>query len=123
VSHVVQIQSLVKDTAAMRAACQRLGLPQPMHGKTRLFSEEVEGLAVQLPDWTFPIVCDTASGTVRYDNFNGRWGDKRCLERFLQIYSVEKAALEARRQGHQCLESQLPDGSIKLTIQVQGGVL
>ena len=35
--------------------------------------------------------------------------------------AVEKAKLEARRKGHSLTEQQLPDGSIKVTIQVKGG--
>ena len=50
-SHIVTIKTEVRDATAVRAACQRLGLPVPVQGKTRLFSGEVEGLAVQLPDW------------------------------------------------------------------------
>lgn len=120
-SHIVQIQSQVKDAVAVRAACQRLGLPAPVQGTTKLFSGEATGLAVQLPDWVYPVVCDTANGHVRYDNFNGRWGDQVHLDRFLQAYAVCKAAAEARRRGHLCTEQRLADGSIKLTIQVQGG--
>ena len=59
------------------AACQRLGLPEPVQGKTRLFSGEVTGLAVQLTDWQYPVVADLATGQLRYDNFGGRWGDPR----------------------------------------------
>ena len=39
------------------------------------------------------------------------------------VYSaaVEKAKIEARKRGHSVYEQALPDGSIKLTIQVGGG--
>jgi len=37
------------------------------------------------------------------------------------MYAVEKAKIEARRRGHACTEQRLPDGSIKLTVQVEGG--
>ncbi len=120
-SHIVRIHTQVRDVVAVRAACQRLGLPAPVQGKTKLFSGEAEGLAVQLPDWMYPVVCDTATGQVKFDNFNGRWGDQRHLDRFLQAYACEKAKAEARRRGHVCTEQSLADGSIKLTIQVQGG--
>ena len=120
-SHVVTIKTEVRDAAAVRAACQRLGLPQPVQGTTKLFSGQVSGLAVQLPEWEYPVVCDTASGQLKYDNFNGRWGDERQLDKFLQAYTVERARAEARRRGHAVTEAQLPDGAIKLTIQVAGG--
>jgi hypothetical protein len=121
VSHIVTIKTEVRDAAAVRAACQRLGLPAPVQGTTKLFSGQVTGLAVQLPDWTYPVVCDTTSGALKYDDFGGRWGDVAHLDRFLQAYAVERARAEARRRGHAVTEAQLPDGSIKLTIQVQGG--
>ena len=119
-SHIVQVQTQLKDAAAVRAACQRLGLSAPVQGTVSLFSGQVTGLAVQLPEWVYPIICDTATGQVKYDNFNGRWGDQQHLDRFLQAYAVCKAVSEARRRGHLCTEQKLDDGSIKLTIQVQG---
>lgn len=120
-SHIVQIQTEVRDAAAVRAACQRLGLAEPVQGKTRLFGSEVTGLAVKLSDWRYPAVCDTASGQILFDNFNGLWGDRQHLDRFLQAYACEKAKIEARKKGHAVTEQQLADGSIKLTIQVGTG--
>jgi hypothetical protein len=49
------------------------------------------------------------------------WGEQKHLDAFLQAYAVEKARAEARRRGHQVTEAKLSDGSIKLTIQVNGG--
>ena len=120
-SHVVTIETEVRDVVAVRAACRRLSLAEPVEGKTKLFSGEATGLAVQLPDWTYPVICDVASGQLLFDNFDGRWGDQKHLGRFLQAYAVEKAKLEARRRGHSVAEHALNDGSIKLTIQVTGG--
>ena len=122
-SHIVTIKTEVRDAAAVRAASRRLGLAEPVHGTIRLFGGEVSGLAVQLPDWEYPIVCDTASGEVRYDDFGGRWGDQDQLDGFLQAYAVERAKIESRRKGHSVTEQTLPDGSIKLTIHVNGGAV
>jgi hypothetical protein len=120
-SHIVIITTEVRDAAAVRAACQRLNLPEPVQGEVKLFSGAVSGLAVQLPDWQYPVCCDLRSGQVRFDNFSGRWGDQEHLDAFLQAYAVEKARIESRRQGHSVTEQTLADGSIKLTIQVSGG--
>ena len=120
-SHIVQIQTEVRDALAVHAACRRLALPQAVQGTTRLFSGEVTGLAVQLPGWQYAVVCNTATGQIQFDNFGGRWGDQKELDRFLQAYAVEKCRIEGRRKGHLVTEQQLPDGSIKLTIQVAGG--
>ena len=121
-SHVVQIQTQVRDAEAVRAACRRLGLAEPVQGTTRLFSSEVTGLAVQLPGWRYPAVCQLDVGQIQFDNFQEHWGKQQELDRFLQRYTVEKAKLEARRKGHTVSELQLQDGSVKLTIQVAGGV-
>jgi hypothetical protein len=120
-SHIVAIRTEVRDVAAVRAACKRLGLAEPVEGKTRLFSGEVTGLAIQFPGWQYPAVADLATGQVKFDNFGGRWGDPKHLDRFLQAYAVERCRLEARKKGHVVTEQQQADGSIKLTIQVAGG--
>ncbi len=122
-SHIVQIQCEIRDPAAVAAACQRLNLPAPVQGTTDLFSGTATGVAVQLPGWRYPAVCDTATGQVKYDNFEGRWGDRKELDQFLQAYAVEKARIEARKQGHSVTEQRLSDGSIKVTIQVAGGAV
>lgn len=119
-SHVVMIQTEVRDATAVQAACSRLSLPAPGGGTFRLFAGEATGLGVELPEWRYPVVCDLASGTLHYDNYNGRWGDPFQLGRFLQGYAVEKAKLEARRRGHSVAEHLLPNGSIRLTVQAGG---
>ena len=120
-SHIVTIRTEVRDAAAVRAACERLKLPQPVPGTYRLFSGEATGLGVQLPNWRYPVVCQLETGQLRYDNYNGHWGDQQHLGHFLQMYAVERAKLESRRQGNSVSEQQLPDGSIKLTIRLHGG--
>lgn len=121
-SHIVTIQTLVRDATAVAAACSRLELPPPAERTVQLFGETAQGLAVVLPDWRYPVVCDLASGALRYDNYQGFWGDQAQLDRFLQAYAAEKAKLEARRNGHTVTEQLLPDGSLKLTIQLAGGL-
>ena len=119
-SHIVEIKGQVKDVAAVQAACRRLKLPEPQERTVTLFSTEVTGLAVQLPEWQYPVVCNTATGELKYDNYNGRWGQQSHLDQFLQAYAVEKAKLEARRQGHSASEQLLADGSIRVQIAVAG---
>lgn len=115
-SHIVCIQTKLHDPAAITAACQRLSLPAPTQGTAQLFSGEATGLLVQFPGWQYPAVIDTLSGTVKFDNYGGAWGDQVHLDKFLQMYAVEKAKMEARRRGHSVSEQVLQDGSIKLQI-------
>ncbi len=115
-SHIVTIHTEVRDVAAINAACSRLQLDQPVLGEHRLYSSTIRGWGVQLPEWRYPIVCQTETGRIEYDHFEGRWGDPQRLDEFLQRYAAEKAKLEARKRGHTTIEQPLADGSIQLTI-------
>jgi hypothetical protein len=120
-SHVVEIKTEVRDPDALRAACRRLALAEPVQGTAKLYSGQATGWAVRLPDWKYPVVFDTAKGEARFDNFHGCWGEQQHLDRFMQAYAVEKAKLEARKQGLTVSEQELADGSIKVRVQVAGG--
>ena len=119
-SHIVSIETEIRDREALTAACRRLGLPRPVAGTARLFSGKAAGLIVKLPGWRYPVAVDTQAGKIHYDNYQGRWGDRQQLDKLRQAYAVEKTCLEARKAGHSVVEQELSDGSIKLVIQVGG---
>jgi len=121
-SHIVSIKTKITDAAALSAACRRLGLEEPIQGTATLFAgQKATGLIVKLPGWHYPAVVDTAIGEVKFDTYNGAWGNAKELDKLLQAYAVERAKAEARRVGHSVTEQQLPNGSIKLTVAVTGG--
>ncbi len=115
-SHIVTIRTQAKDPQAIAAACTRLGLPAPEQGTVKLFEAEASGTLVKLPGWLYPLVIDTTTGEIRFDNYGGNWGDPKQLDRFRQAYAVEKTRIEAARKGHRLAEQPQPDGSVKLTI-------
>jgi hypothetical protein len=115
-SHIVTVQTQVRCPVAVAAACQRLQLPAPVEGTAKLYSGEATGLLVQLPGWKYPLVIDTAQGTVQLDNFQGQWGAEEKLQQFLQMYAVEKVRREARAKGLTVSEQALHDGSIRLQL-------
>jgi hypothetical protein len=119
-SHIVEIKTEVRDEAAVKAACVRLQIPTPEHKTVRLFNATATGLCIQLPNWSYPVVADLATGQLSYDNYNGHWGEQKHLNSFRQAYAVEKARIEARKKGHAVSETNLHDGSIKVTIRVGG---
>ena len=119
-SHIVKIQTQVRDAAGVEAACRRLGLPPPVERSVQLFQTTAHGLAVELPGWLYPVVCNLAAGSLQFDNYGGHWGAQEELNRILQAYAVEKSRLEARRRGHAVSEQVMSDGSIRLTIQLGG---
>lgn len=115
-SHIVSIETRVHDPVTVAAACQRMNLAAPVQGTAHLFSGEATGLMIQFPGWQYPMVVDTLTGFIKYDNFGGRWGNQSQLDRFLQLYAVERTKQEARKKGLQISEQTLQDGSIKLQI-------
>ena len=117
-SHIVTIQTQVRDPQSISDACRRLHLPAPEFATVPLFSTTATGWAVQLPQWTYPVVCDVERGQLQYDNYGGRWGGQQHLDQFVHAYAVEKAKLEARKRGYSAIEQPLADGSIKVTIQL-----
>lgn len=119
-SHIVTIETEIRDVSAIQAACDRLRLPEPVFGNTKLFTDTKAGWAVRLREWRYPVVCDVATGRIDFDNFGGRWGEQVELDRFVQGYAVEKTKIEARKKGHNVSEQQLDDGSIKVVVQIGG---
>ncbi|HUU59254.1 MAG TPA: DUF1257 domain-containing protein [Phycisphaerae bacterium] len=133
-SHLVTIQTRMRDPAALAAACRRLGLAEPVHGTmTAADGATAEGLLVCLPGWRVPVAV-RADGTVATERWNfGRrlstdawehddwpglaYSDEAQPGRLLQAYAVEAARIEARRRGRSITERALPDGSIRLVIQ------
>ena len=115
-SHIVSIKTKIRDVVAIAAACHRLGLAAPEQGTAKLYTGTATGVLLRLPGWQYPAVVNVDSGEVRFDNFEGRWGDRKELDRFLQLYAVEKTKLEARKKGHAVTETQLQDGSIRIQI-------
>ena len=119
-SHIVSIAVEVRDPVALAAACNRLELPAPVERTVRFYDgSEVSGQAVELTGWRYPVVFDLAGG-MKYDDFEGRWGERRHLDSLLQSYAVEKAKIEARRHGYAAHERPLADGSVRVTVTVGG---
>ena len=124
-SHIVEIKTEVRDEAAVQSACSRLHLPLATRGSFQLYSSAETGLGIELPNWKYPVVATSnedghLSGQLRFDNYEGRWGSQELLDQFLQMYSIEKAKIEARKKSFSVTEQRLDNGSVKLTVNVGG---
>jgi hypothetical protein len=115
-SHIVTVNTQLRDQTAIAAACRRLNLTEPIQGKAQMYAGEIEGLLVQLPGWKYPLAINVQTGQIQHDNFEGHWGDQEHLDTFMQAYAVELVRLEARKKGYLVSEQQLQDGCIKLQI-------
>jgi hypothetical protein len=124
-SHFTTIQTQVRDIAALRDACQELGLQVVEKADARGYAGNVlpGDYVVRLqgpydialnrqPDGTFGLTTDWWAGYVAKE-VGPDYG------KLLQLYGVHKAMREARKKGLAVRRQPISDGRIKLTI---GGV-
>ena len=120
-SHLVQIQTEVRDPEAAAAACRRLGLPEPVLGTATLFEGEATGLIVKLRDWLYPVVVDTASAgsTTITSAAPGRPRPPRPLHAVLRRREgqagSEEEGLFGQRGGPQRRQHPAPDRRVRLS--------
>lgn len=121
-SHFTTIKTQIKDTEALRQACQELGLTLLQSTEARGYYEnKIKGdfviklagpydIAVnKQPDGSFGLTADLWAGHVEKEAGKG-------YGRLLQLYGVYKATREAKKKGHLVSRVQKQDGSIKLVI-------
>jgi hypothetical protein len=117
----VSFKTSVKNAESVRITAARMKLPVPQYvEKYRMRSgKEVTGLSLQLPGWAKPVVFDTESGNVEFDNWSpydashpqvrkgekqvgddGRWGDIKHLNQFVDEYLGTEVMLQAEAEGH-----------------------
>ena len=120
ISHIVKVETQIRDVSALRQACNYLQLEPPVHGTYELFNSTETGWGVRLRNWKYPVVFKVETSEAAFDNYEGRWGNPQRLDELVQRYAAEKTKIEARRQGHSVTEQRLDDGSVKLTVSVGG---
>ena len=121
ISHTVTIKTEVRDAAAVKAACERLRTGRsPCRAKpafqrrSRRACREAARLVVSgrcriSPPVNWPMTTSMATGAT----------GRNWIVCFKPT-RLRNAASRARKKGHVVTESQLADGSIKLTVQVGG---
>lgn len=110
----------LKDKAVILAVCKKLGLECRTDVDVRQFSTTEHGIEVKLPGWRYP-ACIKEDGSITYDNYNGAWGAQEEMNKFTAHYGLEKAKVEARRQGFEIFEGVYQEGQdagLELTINV-----
>jgi hypothetical protein len=121
-SHFTEIKTQIKDIAALRSACQELGLALLQNAKARGYYENktkgdyvirLKGpydIAVnKQKDGTFGLTADLWQGHVEKEV-------GKSYGKLLQLYGVHKATLEARKKGLSVLRRPHQNGAIKLVL-------
>jgi hypothetical protein len=125
VSHFTTVQTQVHDIAALRNACQELGVELIEHGEARGYgSNKRKGDIVVRLKGPYDIA-GTRQADGSYELTTDWWGKHverevgKGFGKLLQFYGVCKTQAEAKRKGYTTRRQSLKDGSIKITI---GGV-
>lgn len=116
-SHTTTVNLEVKDVDALLQACADLGYFVKRDARVRLYDGTVveDCISVQPPRWVYPIAIK--DGAVRYDNYNGAWGDEGDVRRLKQRYARNAVVNAARRTGRRVVEEKAEDGRIRLRVR------
>ena len=106
-SSTMNVKLEIRDVAALTAAVLRMGGSIDAHGGVyKLFDDtRHKGRAVHLTGWRYPIVVDTETGKVAYDDYHGKWGNVADLNKLKGYYGVEVATRAARAKGYSVRET------------------
>jgi len=120
-SHTVKRKTTVKNLTALKRALSKIaGAKLLGNDRYQFYSGSATGIGISLPNWRYPIVVDTQTGEVAFDNYEGRWGDQHDLDNMLQKYAVEAATMQAEALGANYEVATLDNGDIKITVNVGG---
>ena len=134
-SHVNSVSLVIKDMAALKAACEQLGLTF-VEGQrniawygTGLPTQGACEHAIKVPGARYEIGVyrgvtgngTSASYVLGFDSYGSGGGPitkllGKGLEKLNQAYAVAKATLEARARGWMVQKQTLPNGTVKLTM-------
>lgn len=116
-SSTMNVNIELRDCEALKAACKRLGL-KVVEGTHKLFASTETGLGIFLKGWQYPVVVKDDGKEVSYDNYEGKWGGTKELNKLKAYYGIEKAKREALRKGYSYYESKNHADKPQLRIQI-----
>ncbi len=107
---------LINDFEVLKETVEELGysmIEEPI--EVALYKTVEYGYPVYLPSWKYPVVI-TEEGQIRYDNYNGMFGDQEYLDTLLQTYLEKKITKDIKTQAELSgYNIQMEDNIIKLT--------
>lgn len=100
-SHTVTTKVEYKNLEALSNSVVALGGQVLGEGKHQLYQhKDVEGYGFRLPGWSYPLVL-TKTGELKYDDYNGHWGNPKDLDKLKGGYTLEQGKLTASSLGWQ----------------------
>lgn len=121
-SHVATVTTAIKNLSILIKTCQALGIEFTQGQQSvDLYERAVTGdFSCKLPGWHYPIVVNSQTGEISFDNYKGSWGDEKELHKLIQEYSLSVAEEECSEfvlQGFTIERQKQENGDIQLVIQ------
>lgn len=114
-SHTATVESKMTDSGALADACRELGLAEPKRETVKFYDgQKVEGVAVRLKGWMYPVVL-TDDGRLVMDDYKGSWGKPQELAALRQHYALAVARRTVGAQ-YRVQHQQQPDGSMRVVL-------
>jgi len=117
VSHTTTIELEIKSLTALATACRETTTPYEQNTSVRLYDGTlIEDCFAFTPNgWKYPVAAK--NGQLKYDNYEGAWGNESELNRVKQRYAVNVQKEAARARGYRVREERLSDGKVKLVVE------
>lgn len=117
-SHITTIRDTqILNLDALKAACEALGVEEPKHGRHKLYgAQRAEGYAVKLKGWRYPVVVDTKSGNIMFDDY-GSQHDAMPLVELHNEYALAVVKQVAIKQKRRIVSEERVNGKIVLKMR------
>lgn len=116
-SHTTTIELEIKSLSALETACRETATPFERDTTVRLYDGTLieDCFAFTPGGWHYPVAAK--DGKLRFDNYEGAWGDIAELNKVKQRYAVNVQKETARARGYRVREDRLSDGRVKLVVE------
>lgn len=123
-SHQVTVKTEFTDKGALGDAVREMGGDVLGEGAVRQYQSNAVGFGFTLPGWRFPL-CLEESGNLKFDDYNGSWGNRADVDRLKERYTIFLAERAATEMGWMTTREENGDltvfvGDASLTITPAG---
>lgn len=101
-SETITIRTEYKNLDILKACVERMNGKWLGHGSHKLFAETVQGYGFKLNKWSYPIVLTDSLDSLKYDDYNGSWGNVADLSLIHSDYIISQAEQTAMNNGLMC---------------------
>jgi len=98
-SHSQTVKVTVTNKEALEATAREMNAQSfsTEVNDVKLFDGTYRGMFIHLQNWRYPVVID--GGELRYDSYNGSWGNEKDLQTFRQGYAANVVRIAGINDG------------------------